>query len=360
MGVKAVTRNRTGNSAQHSDAWATSVKARLNCRYREPADSGLQAGSKRTRLRGLDVCYCPGFTTTSNPANSAALHVASNCFRERGNPPRPLHDGAAGPAHGCGRVGWAQKPRPAGKPPDTLTGPPQNQGRVAAMSQTSVSNRDDPGMYDWQGIPWPQAERKLHKLQRRIYRASQRNDCKTVHALQRLLLRSWYAKLLAVRRVTQDNQGKKTPGIDGIASLEPAERLDLVHSLHLDARPQPIRRVWIPKPGSDEQKTRLCHTLHAQDDPVGFDFLGFTVRQFPVGKYHTGTNSRGTPLGFKTNIKPSKRKVQLHLHRLADLIRHGGNLTQEDLIRRLNPIIRGWSNYYRTVVSAQTFGHCDH
>jgi RNA-directed DNA polymerase len=79
-----------------------------------------------------------------------------------------------------------------------------------------------------------------------------------------------------------------------------------------------------------------------------------------VGKYHTGTNSRGTPLGFKTLIKPSKRKVQLHLHRLAELIRHGGNLTQEDLIRRLNPIIRGWSNYYRTVVSAQTFGHCDH
>ena len=175
-------------------------------------------------MRGLDVRYRPGFTPTSNPANSAALHVAPNYLRERGNPPCPLHDGAAGPAHGCGRVGWAHKPRPTGKPPDTLTGPPQNQRRVAAMSQTSVSNRDHPGMYDWQEVPWPQVERKLHKLQRRIYRASQRHDCKTVHALQRLLLRSWHAKLLAVRRVTQDNQGKKTPGIDGIASLEPAER----------------------------------------------------------------------------------------------------------------------------------------
>jgi len=61
-------------------------------------------------------------------------------------------------------------------------------------------------MYDWQEIPWPQAERKLHKLQRRIYRASNAMTAKTVHALQRLLLRSWYAKLLAVRRVTQDNQ----------------------------------------------------------------------------------------------------------------------------------------------------------
>ena len=64
-------------------------------------------------------------------------------------------------------------------------------------------------------------------------------------------------------------------------------------------------------------KTRLCHTLHASDGQVGFDFLGFTIRQFPVGKYHTGTNSRGLPLGFKTHIKPSKAKVHLHLRRLA-------------------------------------------
>jgi RNA-directed DNA polymerase len=107
-------------------------------------------------------------------------------------------------------------------------------------------------------------------------------------------------------------------------------------------------------------KTRLCHTLHAVDGQVGFDFLGFTVRQFPVGRSRTGTNSRGQPLGFKTDIKPSKQKVQLHLRRLAAIIRHGGSLTQADLIRRPNPIIRGWSNYYRAVVRAQTFGHCDH
>src|SRR5947209_19643021 len=105
-------------------------------------------------------------------------------------------------------------------------------------------------MYDWQHLPGPQAERKVHKLQRRIYRASQRGDTKTVPALQRLLLRSWHAKLLAVRRVTQDNQGKKTPGIDGLASLEPPQPLDLARTLKLDARPQPITRVWIPNPGT--------------------------------------------------------------------------------------------------------------
>jgi RNA-directed DNA polymerase len=49
-------------------------------------------------------------------------------------------------------------------------------------------------------------------LQKRIFKASQQGNVRLVHKLQRLLLKSWYAKLLAVRRVSQDNQGKKTPG----------------------------------------------------------------------------------------------------------------------------------------------------
>jgi hypothetical protein len=48
----------------------------------------------------------------------------------------------------------------------------------------------------------------VFKLQTRIYRASQRGDVKTVHRLQRLMLKSWSAKCQAVRRVTQDNQGQ--------------------------------------------------------------------------------------------------------------------------------------------------------
>src|SRR2546426_12601018 len=114
----------------------------------------------------------------------------------------------------------------------------------------------------WSDIPWPEVEARVHALQRRIYRAEKAGNRRKVRSLQRLLLRSRSAKLLAVRRVTQDNQGKKTPGVDGIASLEPAERLDLVGSLRLDARPQPIRRVWIPKPGSDELRPLGIPTLH--------------------------------------------------------------------------------------------------
>jgi reverse transcriptase-like protein len=108
------------------------------------------------------------------------------------------------------------------------------------------------GVQEWRDIPWPQVERDVHTLQRRIYRASLRGDGEVVHRLQRLLLSSWSAKCQAVRKVTQDNRGKKTAGVDGICCLDPDERLALVHTLDLGRKPEPTRRVWIPKPGSDE------------------------------------------------------------------------------------------------------------
>ena len=54
--------------------------------------------------------------------------------------------------------------------------------------------------------------------------------------------------------MTQDNRGKKTPGVDGIAALTPAERLALAEHLPLDGDAAPVRRVYIPKPGTDEQR----------------------------------------------------------------------------------------------------------
>jgi RNA-directed DNA polymerase len=71
----------------------------------------------------------------------------------------------------------------------------------------------------------------------------------TVHKLQKLLLKSRAAKLLAVRKVTQDNQGKKTAGVDGVASLSPTERLSLANNLEVNGEAKPVRRVMIPKPG---------------------------------------------------------------------------------------------------------------
>src|SRR5262245_41375469 len=109
-------------------------------------------------------------------------------------------------------------------------------------------------MYQWNTIGWRKTERQVFKLQKRIYRAAERKDYRQVRKLQKLVLRSRAAKLLAVRKVTQDNQGKKTPGVDGVANLTPSERLALVKHLHLEDTASPVRRVYIPKAGTTEQR----------------------------------------------------------------------------------------------------------
>jgi RNA-directed DNA polymerase len=116
-------------------------------------------------------------------------------------------------------------------------------------------------MYQWNTMGWTKIERQVFKLQKRIYRTAKREDHRQVRRLQKLLLRSRAAKLLAVRKVTQDNQGKKTPGVDGVANLTPPERLALVQHLHLEDTASPVRRVFIPKPGTTEQRPLGIPTL---------------------------------------------------------------------------------------------------
>ena len=116
--------------------------------------------------------------------------------------------------------------------------------------------------YEWQNIPWRKLERSVYKLQKRIYQASSRGDKLTVHKLQRLMLSSWAAKCLAVRRVTQDNQGRKTAGVDGVKSLSPEARLNLVAKLKMGHKAKPVRRVWIPKPGKTEKRGLGIPTIY--------------------------------------------------------------------------------------------------
>jgi RNA-directed DNA polymerase len=407
-------------------------------------------------------------------------------------------------------------------------------------------------MMEWRTIPWHKLERKVFKLQTRIFRASRRGDVKAVRRLQKTLMRSWSAKCLAVRRVTQDNQGKQTAGVDGIKSLTPSQRLELVNQLRLSGRAKPTRRVWIPKPGRAAEKrplgiptiadralqglvklalepqweaklepnsygfrpgrgchdaieaiyngtflkakyvldadisqcfdqinqeallakintfptlhrqlqawlksgvmdqdqwfatsigtpqggvvspllanialhgmeerikqafprwnakmgghcqsphliryaddwvvlhadlnviqqcqqmlsewlmqmgltlhpskTRITHTFQPHEGEVGFDFLGFTVRQFPAGKHHTAHNAYGTPLGFKTLIQPSPTSIKRHQEKLKQIIQRHQAATQSQLIDALNPVIIGWSNYFSTVVSSKAYQRLD-
>src|SRR6266516_6443435 len=110
----------------------------------------------------------------------------------------------------------------------------------------------------WSNVPWKKLEQQCFRIQKRIYRASQRGNQRAVHKLQKLLMKSEAARLLAVRRVTQENQGKKTAGIDGIKLVPPNSRLamaDQIHPKHWKHhKPKPVRRVWIPKPGKAERR----------------------------------------------------------------------------------------------------------
>lgn len=405
----------------------------------------------------------------------------------------------------------------------------------------------------WNELPWRKFEQHIYRIQKRIYQARKRDKTRTVQKLQKLLLKSEAARLLAVRRVTQDNQGKKTAGVDGVKAVPPTHRLDLAQQIHpkhwKHQKTMPVRRVWIPKPGkkderrplgiptmqdrakqalakmalepewesvfepnsygfrpgrscqdaieaifnaikqkpkfvfdadvagcfdhinhdalleklhtypamrqavkawlkagvmenhiltdtlngvpqggvispllmnvalhgietiivknyrpkewkrekpilvryaddlvlfhSDEakllqsvqavkdhlegmgltfkaSKTRVTHTLHSHHGQGGFDFLGFTVRQYAVGKTHSGKKPNGQRLGYKTIITPSKEATKRHIQELKKQIRTRTNLSQEELIRAISPITKGWANYYRTSIASATFAKCDH
>ncbi len=403
--------------------------------------------------------------------------------------------------------------------------------------------------YEWRQLPWRKLEVGVFKLQRRIYKASQAGDRRRVHRLQRLLVKSRAAKLLAVRRVTQDNQGKHTAGIDGVKSLTPPQRSALAEKLGTFPTGSPARRVWIPKAGTTDlrplaiptlsdrahqalvkqalepeweakfepnsygfrpgrsvhdaigaifiaiskypkyalnadiakcferidhtallrktatcptlqrpirswlkagvmdhgefaetaagtgqgsvlspllanialhgledhirkhfpdkahfgppgaryavrwkpqliryadnvlilhrdkavvqhcqrlmaewlqglglelkpEKTGLAHTLVPEGGKAGFDFLGFEIRQHPASKYNAAR-------GFKTLIKPSREAIKRHYAQLCSITDQNKAARQENLIGLLNPVIRGWSNYYSAVVSKAVFQRLD-
>jgi RNA-directed DNA polymerase len=129
--------------------------------------------------------------------------------------------------------------------------------QMANRKAPKVKRELDPESEAWNKIPWRKLEQHCFRIQKRIFRASQRGKTRAVHKLQKLLMKSQSARLLAVRRVTQDNQGKKTAGIDGVKSVKPAERFVMANQIHpknWKATSPPVRRVWIPKPGKSEKR----------------------------------------------------------------------------------------------------------
>src|SRR6202030_3318513 len=122
----------------------------------------------------------------------------------------------------------------------------------------SASRANGPkGRTVWDHVDWREANRIVTNLRQRIFRAARANDQRKVRSLQKLMLRSRSNILLSVRRVTQDNAGKNTPGVDKVLVKTPAARGDLVDHLATFQpwRAKPVRRVYIPKK-SDSSKLR--------------------------------------------------------------------------------------------------------
>lgn len=143
----------------------------------------------------------------------------------------------------------------------------------------------------WHLIDWQKATLIVRSLQSRIVKAVKAGKWKKVRDLQRLLTRSTSAKVLAIRRVTE-NTGKRTAGIDGIKWNTPKQKYEAIEGLHHRGyRAQPTRRVMIPKAngkmrplGIPTMRDRAMQALHLMGlDPVSetlADFASYGFRRY--------------------------------------------------------------------------------
>jgi RNA-directed DNA polymerase len=123
--------------------------------------------------------------------------------------------------------------------------------------QSESSANGPEGRTIWDFVDWRKVSEFVTNLRQRIFKAARANDLRKVRSLQKLMLRSHANILMSVRRVTQVNAGKNTPGVDKVLVKTPAARGELVDLLATMQpwRADPVRRVYIPKK-SDSSKLR--------------------------------------------------------------------------------------------------------
>jgi len=114
----------------------------------------------------------------------------------------------------------------------------------------------------WINIDWKKVEEHVNRLQARITKAVKERKWHLVKRLQYLLTHSFFAKLLAVKSVTQ-NKGKRTAGIDGAKWTTPNTRMNAALKLSdKKYKAKPLKRVYIPKPGTDKKRPLSIPTMY--------------------------------------------------------------------------------------------------
>jgi RNA-directed DNA polymerase len=133
---------------------------------------------------------------------------------------------------------------------------PEPKDKLDAATTVVVSGPEDVPL-GWYAVDWRACEENVRRLRQRIFTASKAGDLERVRRLQKLMLRSRSNTLVSVRRVTERNAGRLTAGMDGEVVLTPEAKLELAdrvqHNVEL-FKAQPVRRVYIPKPGSKKRR----------------------------------------------------------------------------------------------------------
>ncbi|EGJ30848.1 MULTISPECIES: reverse transcriptase domain-containing protein [Moorena] len=185
----------------------------------------------------------------------------------------------------------------------------------------------------WKGQQWKKLRQNLFRLQRRLYKAVQAGNLRKARSLQKLIMKSRSAQLLAIRQVTQLNKGKKTPGIDGKSSLTYRQRLELLELLNQygsDWKHTGLREVPIAKKNG---KTRMLK-IPTIADRAWQCLVKYALEPAHEATFHarsygfrTGRSAHDAQKHVFNNLNSScngitKRVIELDIKKCFDRISH--------------------------------------
>lgn len=186
---------------------------------------------------------------------------------------------------------------------------------------------------DWKFIEWKKLQKILFRLQRRIFKAIREKDMAKAKELQKLLLSSYAARMLAIRQVTQLNTGKKTAGIDGKKSLTFKERFQLEDTLKMkykDWKHQGLREIPIPKKDGSKRLLKVptiadrawqCLVKYALEPAHEATFHSRSYGFRPGRSTHDA--QKILQINLKSNVNGiNKRVLELDIEKCFDRISH--------------------------------------